>query len=119
MNYYLNFLQNYATFDGRARRSEYWYFTLFNIIIIFVLGFVDGLMGINVLSNIYILATLIPSVAVTIRRIHDVGKTGWYCLVPIYNFILECTEGTMGPNKYGPDPKRLEMQDEIDQIGNN
>jgi uncharacterized membrane protein YhaH (DUF805 family) len=91
MNYYLKVLLNYATFYGRERRSEYWYFTLFNIIIIFVLGFVDGLMGINVLSNIYILATLIPSVAVTIRRIHDVGKTGWYCLVPIYNFILECT----------------------------
>ena len=119
MNYYLKVLQNYATFNGRARRSEFWYFTLFNIIIIFVLGFVDGLMGINVLSIMYTLAVLIPGIAVTIRRMHDVGKSGWYCLVPIYNFILECTEGTIGSNEYGPDPKRPELQDEIDQIGNN
>jgi uncharacterized membrane protein YhaH (DUF805 family) len=119
MNYYLKVLQSYATFNGRARRSEYWYFFLFNVIIVFVLAFVDELMGINVLSNIYALAVLIPGIAVTIRRMHDVGKSGWYCLIPFYNFILECTEGTIGPNKYGPDPKRPEMQDEIDQIGNN
>lgn len=119
MNYYFKVLRNYATFNGRARRSEYWYFFLFNVAIAFVLGFIDGMVGIEVLSKVYTLAVLIPGIAVAVRRIHDVGKSGWYCLVPIYNLILMCTDGTVGPNEYGPDPKRPEMQDEIDQIGNN
>jgi uncharacterized membrane protein YhaH (DUF805 family) len=85
----------------------------------FVLGFVDGLMGTSVLSNIYTLAVLIPGIAVGVRRMHDVGKSGWYCLIPIYNLVLACTEGTAGSNEYGSDPKRPELQDEIDQIGNN
>ena len=106
MNYYLKVLQNYATFSGRARRSEYWYFVLFNFIISFVLGFVDGLlMSGELLSSIYSLAVLIPSIAVAVRRMHDVGKSGWFILIPIYNLILACTEGTSGENEYGADPK--------------
>jgi uncharacterized membrane protein YhaH (DUF805 family) len=105
MNYYLKVLQNYATFGGRARRSEYWYFALFNVIIAFVLGFIGGMMGTTVLSNIYSLAVLIPGIAVGVRRMHDVGKSGWFLLIPIYNLILACTEGTKGENKYGADPK--------------
>ena len=105
MNYYLKVLQNYATFGGRARRSEYWYFILFNVIISFGLGFVGGLMQVNWISNIYTLAVLIPSIAVAVRRMHDVGKSGWFVLVPIYNLILACTNGVQGDNEYGADPK--------------
>jgi uncharacterized membrane protein YhaH (DUF805 family) len=105
MNYYLKVLQNYATFNGRARRSEYWYFFLFNVIISFILGFVGGIMGSTILSNIYTLAVLIPGIAVGVRRMHDVGKSGWFLLIPIYNLILALTEGTKGDNEYGADPK--------------
>ena len=105
MNYYLKVLQNYATFGGRARRSEYWYFILFNVIISFGLGSVGGLMQVNWIYNIYTLAVLIPSIAVAVRRMHDVGKSGWFVLVPIYNLILACTNGVQGDNEYGADPK--------------
>ncbi len=98
MNYYLKVLQNYATFGGRARRSEYWYFVLCNFIIAFALGFI-GVMG------IYSLAVLIPGFAVGVRRMHDVGKSGWFIFIPIYGLILACTEGTKGDNEYGADPK--------------
>jgi uncharacterized membrane protein YhaH (DUF805 family) len=105
MNYYFKVLQNYATFSGRARRSEFWYFFLFNVLIAFVLGFVGRLIGITVLSNIYTLAILIPGIAVGVRRMHDIGMSGWFLLVPIYNLILACTDGIKGDNVYGADPK--------------
>jgi uncharacterized membrane protein YhaH (DUF805 family) len=105
MNYYFKVLQNYATFTGRARRSEYWYFFLFNMIIAFVLGIAGGMMKTTILSNIYSLAVLIPSIAVGVRRMHDVGKSGWYVLIPIYNLILALTEGDSFDNEYGENPK--------------
>ena len=107
MSYYLKVLQNYATFSGRARRSEYWFFVLFNLIISFVFGFVCGLMQVPQLAIIYTLAVLIPSIAVAVRRMHDVGKSGWFLLIPIYNLILACTEGVKGDNEYGADPKSI------------
>jgi uncharacterized membrane protein YhaH (DUF805 family) len=105
MRYFLEAFQKFNTFSGRARRSEYWYFFLFNVIIAFVLGFVGGLMGTTVLSNIYTLAVLIPGIAVGVRRMHDVGKSGWFLLIPIYNLVLACTDGVNGDNEYGADPK--------------
>ncbi len=105
MKYYLNVLQNYATFTGRARRSEYWYFFLFNILISIILTVVGVIQESTMISNIYSLAVLLPSIAVGVRRMHDVGKSGWYLLIPIYNFILALTEGTQGENEYGEDPK--------------
>lgn len=110
MNYYVKVLQNYVNFEGRARRSEYWYFFLFNIIISIALSVVGAIMKspISMLSNIYALATLLPSIAVAIRRMHDVGKSGWFCLIPIYNIILCATAGDVGDNQYGPDPKAEE-----------
>jgi uncharacterized membrane protein YhaH (DUF805 family) len=99
-NYYVGVLKNYAKFDGRARRSEYWYYVLVNVIFIIALGLIS-----DMLSNIYAFATLVPSIAVAIRRMHDVGKSGWYLLIPIYNLVLACTAGETGPNQYGPDPK--------------
>lgn len=106
MNWYVKCLQNYAVFDGRARRKEYWMFVLFNFIVGFGIGFFQALLSMGeTLGNIYQLAIIIPSLAVAIRRMHDLGKSGWYILIPIYNIILLATEGQTGTNQYGADPK--------------
>ena len=105
MNYFITVLSKYATFTGRARRAEYWYFALFSTIISIVLGFIGGLINFPALSTVYTLAVLLPSIAVGVRRMHDVGKSGWFILIPIYNIILACTAGDTGPNEYGEDPK--------------
>ena len=107
MNYYLKVLSEYANFEGRARRSEYWYFFLFNIIASIVITMIAVAIKFPLLGTLYSLGVLIPGIAVAIRRMHDVGKSGWYCLIPIYNLILACTEGTRGENEYGSDPKDL------------
>ncbi|MEM8526379.1 MAG: DUF805 domain-containing protein [Bacteroidota bacterium] len=114
MNYYLEVLQRYAVFEGRARRSEYWYFVLFNFLISFGLGFLDGALGLLEFgtNTIYSLAVFIPSLAVAVRRMHDVGKSGWFILIPIYNLILAATEGDYGTNQYGPDPKNPSLDDD-------
>jgi uncharacterized membrane protein YhaH (DUF805 family) len=107
-NYYLTVVRdNYANFDGRARRSEYWYFYLFNFIISFLVGFVGGVLGIEWLGAVYFIAVLVPTIAAGVRRMHDVGKSGWFILIPLYNLILAVTEGNAGDNEYGNDPKRL------------
>lgn len=105
MKWYFKVLSNYANFNGRASRSEYWYFVLFNLIISIALMLVDDAMGLTFgLENVYSLAVLLPSIAVGVRRMHDVDKSGWFLLIPIYNLILACTEGTQGSNRYGEDP---------------
>jgi uncharacterized membrane protein YhaH (DUF805 family) len=104
MKSYLKVLQNYATFKGRASRSEYWYFVLFNVIFSIVLGFVSGIVDLPILYTIYSLVLLIPSIAVAVRRMHDVGKSGWFILIPIYDLILACTQGVKGENEYGTEP---------------
>lgn len=101
MKSYLKVLQNYATFKGRANRSEYWYFILFNIIFSIVLNYISGIVGLPILYTIYSLVLLIPSIAVAVRRMHDVGKSGWFVLIPIYGLILACTQGVKGENEYG------------------
>ncbi|WP_282775196.1 DUF805 domain-containing protein [Phaeodactylibacter xiamenensis] len=122
MQYYLKVLQNYAVFEGRARRKEYWMFVLINMLVSFVVGFVDGAIGtynyesgFGYLGTGYSLAVLIPSIAVGVRRMHDVGKSGWFLLIPIYNLILAVTEGEAGSNEYGPDPKNPES-DLVDHL---
>ncbi|WP_103069732.1 DUF805 domain-containing protein [Aquimarina sediminis] len=108
MNWYLKALKNYVGFSGRARRKEYWMFVLFNTVIMYglvILGTVLEIGLLATLGGIYFLATLIPSIAVAVRRMHDVDKDWWYMLIPIYNLILAFTEGTKGDNQYGPDPK--------------
>lgn len=106
MNWYLAVLKKYAVFGGRARRKEYWMFFLFNMIIAFCLGLIEGIVGgtANVLANVYQLVILMPSIAVGIRRMHDVGKSGWFILIPIYNFILTLKAGDTGDNQFGPNP---------------
>ena len=110
-------LENYANFNGRARRREYWLFFLMNLIISFVIGFVFGLVAPKVafIANVYSLVVLVPSIAVGVRRMHDIGKSGWYILVPLYNIVLLATEGEKGPNQYGADPKN--GLEELDEIG--
>lgn len=119
MNYYLQVLQNYATFTGRARRSEYWYFFLFNIIFGIAASILDNVLGLAMegigYGPIYIfygLAVFIPGLAVLVRRLHDVGKSGWFffiVLIPlvgaIWLLVLLATDGTAGENEYGPNPK--------------
>ena len=109
MKWYLKVVKdNYANFKGRASREEYWMFVLSNIIfviaIIFIEGFLFGLYS-SILSNIYTLAILVPSIAVGVRRMHDTGKSGWFLLIPIYNFIPAVTSGESGENKYGAVPE--------------
>lgn len=114
MNWYLQVLRKYAVFQGRARRSEYWYFTLFSLIVAILLSVIGIYMGSHLLYSLYSLAVLVPSIAVAVRRMHDVDKSGWFILIPIYNLILCCTAGTEGPNQYGSDPKRPEFDDFLD-----
>jgi uncharacterized membrane protein YhaH (DUF805 family) len=120
VSWYLEALKKYAVFSGRSRRMEYWYFVLFNIIVVIVLSLIDTLLGtfnvlrgVGLLSGIYGLAVLIPSLAVTVRRLHDIDRTGWWIfinLIPLIGTIVllvfELTPGTPGSNRYGPDPKQ-------------
>ena len=112
MSWYLEALKKYAVFSGRSRRMEYWYFVLFNIIVSIVLGAIDGLLGTRgsyagagLLSGIYGLAILIPSLAVTVRRLHDIDRSGWWiliALVPLIGTIVllvfALLDGTPGTN---------------------
>jgi uncharacterized membrane protein YhaH (DUF805 family) len=93
-------LSKYSTFTGRASRSEYWYFFLFTIIIGVAAGIVAGLMGSEVVGYAIQAAFWIPGLAVSIRRMHDVDKSGWFILIPIYSFILAVTPGTVGSNRF-------------------
>ncbi len=117
MHWYLQVLSKYATFDGRARRKEYWMFQLINLIIAAVLVMLDfgtGMrsMGANLLIGAYTLATFIPSLAVTVRRLHDINRSGWWLLIgliPLGGLVLlifMCLDSNPGPNQYGPNPKQ-------------
>lgn len=104
----------YATFRGRAPRSEYWYFTLFCVLLSIAASFLDAALfhqQSGALSGIEALVTILPSLAVSVRRLHDVDKSGWWLLmifVPILGWILllvwNCTRGMTGVNRFGDDP---------------
>ena len=125
IDWYLKVVRdNYANFSGRARRSEYWWYALCNFLIGAVLQLADYFIGfdIGILGSLYGLAVLVPGLAVFVRRMHDVGKSGWFILLlllPVIGWIwllvLLFTEGNYGPNQYGPDPKR--PYDDINEIG--
>lgn len=93
--------KKYATFSGRASRSEFWFFYLFYIIVYFIGMVVEGAAGITNLSTLFILPLWLPQLAVSVRRMHDTDHSGWFILVPIYNLILLCTASTSGSNKHG------------------
>ena len=102
-------IEKLCQFTGRAHQAEYWYFFLFNFLISLGLGIVDGVAGTlasngqGLIGGIYSLAVFIPSIAVGARRLHDVGKSGWFLLIPFYNLYLLCLKGE-GKNQYGDNP---------------
>lgn len=127
MNYYLTVLKKYVVFSGRAQRAEYWYFILFNIIVSIVLGvldsvlfdaggmtYKDGIIAISTgtLGTIYSLAVFLPSLAVSVRRLHDTNRSAWnllWAFLPIIGWIVliifTATDSIPGENKYGKNPK--------------
>jgi uncharacterized membrane protein YhaH (DUF805 family) len=128
MKWYLKVLRQYADFKGRARRTEYWMFTLFSFIFLAVAAVIDNVVGLTFKFDdaygnpvpiyygyiyvLYSLFVLIPSLAVMVRRLHDVGKSGWMfliCLIPIvgtiWMLVLLCTDSKPGSNKWGHNPK--------------
>jgi uncharacterized membrane protein YhaH (DUF805 family) len=113
MNWYVEGLKKYAVFSGRARRKAYWMFTLFNVIIVIVLGIVEVLVGgPGVVGILYSLAVLIPCIAVSVRRLHDTNRSGWWLLIvlvpligPIVLLVFVVLDSQPGANQYGPNPK--------------
>ena len=122
MKYFLYCLQHYADFTGRARRSEYRYFVLFNFIVSILIGLSLGVIAglLNVPALVYLaylwsLAVFIPSLAVSVRRLHDIGRSGWWLLlslIPLVGAIIliiwHCTDSQPGANQYGPNPKEMD-----------
>ncbi|HTJ92008.1 MAG TPA: DUF805 domain-containing protein [Pararobbsia sp.] len=112
MDWYLKVLKSYAVFEGRARRKEYWMFILINLVATVLLTLIDlAIVHVRLLSGIYSLAVLIPSIAVGVRRLHDTDRTGWWMLVIlipaigwIILIVLLAMEGTRGTNRFGPNP---------------
>jgi uncharacterized membrane protein YhaH (DUF805 family) len=102
----------YATFSGRARRAEYWWFFLAYVIAAVVASVIDGMIGISLLSWVLSLGLLVPSLAVGVRRLHDTDRSGWWLLIglvplvgAIVLLVFACLDGQPGPNRYGPSPK--------------
>ncbi|WP_329039184.1 DUF805 domain-containing protein [Streptomyces sp. NBC_00178] len=112
MSWYLAVLKNYAGFSGRARRKEYWMFALFHIIVALVLVGLGAVIDSQIPYLIYIVALIIPTLAVTVRRLHDTGRSGWWFLISfvplvggIVLLVFTCLEGVRDVNEYGADPK--------------
>lgn len=119
MDWYLMALKKYAEFQGRAQRKEYWMFTLFNFLAMVLLGAVGALLGGggegglgDVLQGLYGLGVLVPGIAVTVRRLHDIGKSGWWGLVALIPLIgsliliyFAAKDSQPETNEYGPNPK--------------
>ncbi|MBA7561377.1 Inner membrane protein YhaI [subsurface metagenome] len=118
MSWYFRVLKKYAVFSGRAGRKEYWYFVLFNLIIGWALSFIESFVGIapelnfSILSLIYSLAVLLPGLGVAIRRLHDIGRSGWWLFIGLIPFagaivilVFTATGSQIGTNEYGPSPE--------------
>lgn len=121
MNWYLKALKQYVDFSGRARRKEYWMFVLFNLLFAIAAMILDNVLGIAIegigygpLYGLYSLVVLVPGLAVGVRRLHDVGKSGWMLLIAliplvgaIWLLVLLVTDGEPGTNKWGANPKEI------------
>ena len=92
--------EKYVDFNGRASRSEFWWFYLATFILSMIAGAISSW-----LSSIVSLAVLLPSIAAGVRRMHDVGKSGWYLIIPIYNIILAASPSEQAENQWGPIPE--------------
>jgi len=120
MEWYLKVLKQYADFSGRARRKEYWMFTLFNMIFTFLAAIIDNVVGTanvevgyGLFYFIYAIAVFIPALAVCVRRLHDVGKSGWMIFISfipiigaIWLIVLLVKDSQQGANKWGNNPKQ-------------
>lgn len=112
-DYFKLALSKYAEFEGRSRRKEFWFFILFNMIITYGVMIVESILwDFPILSTIVSLGLFVPGLAVSIRRLHDIGKSGWnilFGLIPIVGFILlivwYAKEGQASSNKWGSNPK--------------
>jgi uncharacterized membrane protein YhaH (DUF805 family) len=106
--------QNYVNFSGRASRSEYWFWTLFVVLLSIVAGLIDlalfRSLDFSPLQSLVGLGLFLPGLAVSIRRLHDLDRTGWWFLLvftiigAIVLLVWNCMRGTIGPNRFGPDP---------------
>jgi uncharacterized membrane protein YhaH (DUF805 family) len=118
MNWYLEVLRKYAVFDGRARRQEYWMFTLIGAMLPVALVLLAAMFGTaientsNMIIGVYYLAILLPSFAVAVRRLHDTGRSGWWlaiALIPLVGsialLVFTLQDSEQGTNQYGPNPK--------------
>ncbi len=123
MQWFTDVIKKYAVFSGRARRKEFWMFTLFSVIISIILSIIDRALGLTygtgdsngVLGSLFSLAILLPSIGVGIRRMHDTNRSGWWLLINlvpcvgwIVYIVFAAQEGNAGDNQYGPDPKAAE-----------
>ena len=129
MNWYIDVLKKYADFNGRARRKEYWLFTLWNCLIylgyfilatgLTAMGGRRGAGAIAVMMFVplwaYAVAIIVPSLAVSVRRLHDTGKSGWWILIGLVPFVggiiclvFMCMDSQPGQNEYGPNPKGVQ-----------
>lgn len=118
MHYYLDVLKKYAVFGGRARCREYWMFTLFNSIILALLFILGAVLDTPWLVFVYIVPTLLPVVGVTVRRLHDTGRRGWWMLIgviplvgDICMLVMLSGDSEQHMNAYGPNPKAIPVQD--------
>ncbi len=127
MKWYIKVLKNYIIFKGRARRKEYWFFILFNIIFMFLALIIDIMFGTikdpenpGIIFSIYSIAVILPSISVSVRRLHDIGKNGWYLLISLLPFgsIILIGEfikkGISKENKYGIDPIKKKFNISVD-----
>lgn len=85
---FIGSINKYVDFSGRATRKEFWSFILFYYVSIFLGGILDGLLGVDFVGNLVILVLILPYISCAARRMHDVGKSGWFMIIPFYNFIL-------------------------------
>jgi uncharacterized membrane protein YhaH (DUF805 family) len=101
---------NYVTFTGRAARSEFWFWTLFSVVANVLANIIGSAIGFPLIATLVSLALLLPGIAVSVRRLHDLDRTGWWLLIALTGvgiillIVWDCTKGTTGPNTYGPDP---------------
>ena len=122
MEWYMKVIKQYAVFNGRATRKEYWMFTLFNFLITFGIAIVSGILGSlmgtnqNILVNIYSLAVFLPSLGVAIRRLHDTGRSGWWLLISLIPLIgaivlivFFIEDSQPNDNQFGPNPKTMRV----------
>ena len=110
MKYFILAFKNWNKFNGRANRAEYWYFTLFSVIVNIGASLIDQILGIYIVAGLAGIALIIPGLSMIWRRLHDVDKSGaWFfiiftCVGAIVLLVWAATKGTAGPNRFGPDP---------------